>query len=65
MYYKVSYHSMTATYGPAIIQADSPEQAKRKFACGAFSSSEMCLITAREISDKEILDSLRKNEERE
>lgn len=44
--YRVTYQSMTAFYGPKFIEADTPEQAKRKFAGGAFSQGEMTLITA-------------------
>ena len=55
MIYRVRYSSMTASYGPAIIEADSEWEAKRKFANGAFSQSEMALITARQITLEEAL----------
>ncbi len=44
--YKVSYHSMSACYGPSLIEADSEWEARRKFAGTAFSRGEMSLITA-------------------
>lgn len=52
--FRVSYHSMTATYGPSYIEADDAHEAKRKFAKGAFSAGEMSLIKARPVSADEI-----------
>lgn len=54
MIYRVRYSSLTASYGPSYIEADSEQEAKRKFARGAFSAGEMVLITAREMSGDEL-----------
>jgi len=62
--YSVSYGSMTAHYGPSIIEADSEDEARRKFGGGAFSQRERCLISAREISTKEITSALREQKRR-
>lgn len=52
--YEVTYRSMTATYGPRYIEADSPDEAKRKFARGAFLAKEQPLISAKEITAKDL-----------
>lgn len=57
--YAVSYHSMTASYGPNYIEANSPEEAKRKFGQGVFTRAELGLVAARQVSDREILEKLR------
>jgi len=63
--YKVFYGSMTATYGPSYIEADSPEQAKRKFG-SCFSDGERAVcMTAREVSEKEIRQALHDRDNRE
>lgn len=56
--YRVRYASMTATYGPCFIFAESEDAAKREFARGAFSPSELPLITARQVSEREMRDAL-------
>lgn len=53
-FFRVSYSSMTASYGPAYIEADDEQEAKRKFAKGTFSRGEMTLITARPVSSEEV-----------
>lgn len=63
--YKVTYQSMTATYGPSFIEADSEDEARYKFAGGAFSQREMPLMRAREVSAKEIAQALREKRERD
>ncbi len=64
--YKVSYGSMTATYGPSFVEADSPEEAKMKFSGTAFSAGERAVcMSAREVSEKEIADALRAKARRE
>ena len=56
--YKVTYGSMTATYGPSYVEADSPEQAKRLFG-SCFSEGERAVcMTAREVSEREIREAL-------
>lgn len=57
--YKVFYGSMTATYGPSYIEANSPEEAKIKFGGSAFTARERatCMI-AREVSASEIKQAL-------
>lgn len=56
MIYKVWYQSMTAFYGPKVIEADSPEEAKQKFnARGAFLPHEVGLISAKEITLREAM----------
>jgi hypothetical protein len=63
--YKVSYGSMTATYGPSFIEADSPEQAKRKFG-SCFSDGERAVcMTAREVSTREIQQALYEKDHKE
>ena len=59
MIYRVRYSSMTASYGPAFIEADSEQEAKRKFAKGAFSAGEMTLITATPATIREVQDAAR------
>ena len=54
MIYRVRYSSITASYGPSFIEADSTQDAKRKFANGAFSNGEMTLIIATPVSSDEI-----------
>ena len=57
--YKVSYRSMTATYGPSFIEANSPEEAKIKFGGSAFTAGERAFcMTAKEVSVKEIQQAL-------
>lgn len=58
-FYKVHYSSMTANYGPSIVEAENEYSARRKFAGTAFSSSEMGLIEVREISSEEISKALK------
>ena len=60
MIYRVRYSSMTASYGPSFIEAESVQEAKKKFAKGAFSQGEMNLITATPVSSDEIRDALAK-----
>ena len=63
--YKVFYGSMTATYGPSYIEADSPEQAKRMFG-SCFSDGERAVcMTAREVSEREIRQALHDRDNRE
>ena len=54
---------MTACYGPSFVEADSPQDAKRKFARGAFSAGEMTLITATPVSSDELRRAMRELEE--
>ena len=54
MFYRVTYQSMTAFYGPSFIEADSEYEARRKFAGTAFSQGEMSLIKATPVSSNEI-----------
>lgn len=63
--YSVSYGSMTAHYGPSIVEAESEYEARRKFAGTAFSSGEMGCISAREVSSREIAQALREKNRRE
>jgi len=64
--YKVSYGSMTATYGPSFIEAGSPEEAKMKFGGAAFSSGERAVcMSAREVSAREISEALHAKRERD
>jgi len=63
--YKVTYGSMTATYGPSYIEADSPEQAKRKFG-NCFTGGERAFcMTAREVSEREIRQALHNKDNRD
>lgn len=62
MIFRVRYSSMTASYGPSYVEADSEQEAKLKFARGAFSQGEMALITARPVSEREMLQALRDSE---
>jgi len=57
-FFKVSYNSMTASYAPKVIEANSESEAKRKFAGNAFSSDEMGLISAKQMSSQEIMDAI-------
>lgn len=51
MIFSVSYGSMTAHYGPVVIEADDESEAREKFnARGAFRREEYPLITARPIT---------------
>lgn len=52
--YRVTYQSMTATYGPSFIEAKSEQAAKEIFASKAFSRSEMSLMRARLCTSAEI-----------
>lgn len=56
--YRVRYSSITASYGPSYIEAENAQEAKRKFAKGAFSQGEMTLITATPVSLREVMDAL-------
>lgn len=56
--YRVRYSSMTASYGPSYIEAESVHEAKRKFAKGAFSQGEMTLITATPVSLKDAISAI-------
>ena len=59
MIYKVSYHSMTASYGPSYIKAESEDVARLIFAKkGGFSSEEMGLISAHKLTPEEIIEKL-------
>lgn len=58
MYWRVTYHSMTASYGPSFIEAEDEHEAKRKFAKGAFSKGEMSLIKATPVSSRDITEAL-------
>ena len=54
MFFRVTYQSMIAFYGPSFIEAEDEYEAKRKFANGAFSQGEMSLIKARPVSAYEV-----------
>jgi len=54
-WFLVSYRSLTACYGPKCIEADSAYEARRKFAGTAFAEREMGLITAKEVTHRDIL----------
>jgi len=60
-FYRVTYSSMTAQYGPSFIEAEDEYHAKRIFAQhGGFSVGEQAFcMTAREVSSKEIAEALR------
>ena len=62
MIYRVRYSSMTASYGPSFIEAESAQEAKRKFANGAFSKGEMTLITATPATIREVQEAAREAE---
>jgi len=63
--YKVIYGSMTAIYGPSFIEADSQEEAKIKFG-SCFSDSERAgCMTARELTKREIQQTLYDKQNRE
>ena len=53
---------MSACYGPTVIEANSEWEAKRKFAGSAFSSSEISLISAKQMSSQDIMNAIRKKE---
>lgn len=58
--YRVFYSSMTATYGPRFIEAESPGEAKRKFG-NCFTEGERAIcMTAREVSASEIAREIRR-----
>lgn len=60
MIYRVKYSSMTASYGPSFIEAESAYEAKRKFCNhGTFSQGEMSLMTATPVSSDDIRRALR------
>jgi len=61
-FFKVSYSSPTAHYGPRVIEANSEYEAKRKFAGTAFSEEEMGMISAKSMSSQEIVDAINKKE---
>lgn len=52
--YRVSYQSMTAFYGPVLIEADNEEEARRRFGRGAFNGGERTLIRAVPVSDSDL-----------
>ncbi len=54
-YLVTAYEVMRTVY---IVAADSPEEAKRKFAKGAFTQGEMSLISATPVSERDILSAL-------
>lgn len=62
--YNVSYSSMSAHYGPSFIEAESADEARRKFRGTAFSQNEMYCISAREVSAREIAQALREKNNR-
>ena len=56
MIYKVWYQSMTAFYGPKVIEASCELEAREKFnARGAFNKNEFCLIEAKQITLQEAM----------
>lgn len=60
MIYRVKYSSMSASYGPHYIEAESAYEAKRKFCNnGTFSRGEMALMIATPVSADEIRHALR------
>lgn len=63
MMFRVRYSSMTASYGPRFIEAESEQQAKRIFARGAFSEREMSLIKATPVGADEVAAALRAAED--
>ena len=63
-FFRVTYQSMTAFYGPSFIEADSEYEARRKFAGSAFSQGEMSLIKATSLTAAEIRSALNMREER-
>ena len=60
--YRVWYTSMTASYGPCFISADSAEEARRIFAGQTF-RNEMSLISATEVSALDVERALAREEE--
>lgn len=62
MTYRVIYRSMTASYGPSYIEADSALEARLKFARGAFSRDELSLIHATPVTAQELRDALHERE---
>lgn len=63
MIYRVTYSSMTASYGPSFIEANSEYEARRKFAGSAFSQGEMSLIRAVPVPASEIRRALANRED--
>lgn len=64
--YKVTYGSMSATYGPSFIEAETPEEAKMKFGGTAFSAGEQAIcMTAYEVKIAEALHTKQKNQDTE
>lgn len=63
MIYRVRYSSLTASYGPSYIEADSERDAKLKFAKGAFTKGEMALMTATPVSAYEIRRALEREQD--
>jgi hypothetical protein len=63
MIYKVSYHSMSASYGPSYIQADSEQEAKLKFGSCFTSGERAVCMSAKPISDSEIRQALHRRDE--
>ncbi len=62
--YRVTYQSMTAFYGPAFIEADDEDEARRLFAAkGSFSKREMSLIKARIASIRDVQQAAQEKED--
>lgn len=57
--YRVTYRSMTASYGPRYFEADTEYEAKSRFRGSAFSRDEMSLMHATEVSSAEVSRALR------
>ena len=55
MFYKVYYQSMTAFYGPKIVEAESEREAKKIFGGNAVMPGEFGCIKAQPVSDREVL----------
>ena len=63
MIYRVTYSSMSASYGPTYVEAENEYEAKRKFGGTAFRREEYALMTARPVSSREIERALSKADE--
>ena len=50
MKYKVTFESLTAFYGPRIIEAENELEAKRIFAGSAFRKEEYSMIKVRKVN---------------
>ncbi len=54
-FFRVFYQSMTATYGPCVIEAETASDAKKKFGRGCFTPGEQAFcMTARKATIEEI-----------